>query len=107
MHMHTRGDYQILSKRIIASGLHVDELPVARFSVPNDCADKKGDFTIEVFLVIAIFTLMSCFRLVFERFRDVLVERTSSQAVWYYLSPRTFLNSKKVSVQLESNQVPA
>jgi hypothetical protein len=72
--MHTRRGHQILLKRIIASWLNVDILLVACFFVPEYCTDKKGDRMIEVFLDIAIFTLSSCFRRIFERFREVLVE---------------------------------
>jgi hypothetical protein len=69
-----RGGHQILSKRIIVSWLHVDILLVAWFFIPNYCADKKRDCAIEVFLVIAIFTLTSFFGIIFKRFREVLAE---------------------------------
>jgi hypothetical protein len=73
--VHARGGHQILSKSIIASWLHVDILLVARFFIPNYCANKKRDRATEVYLVIAIFTLTSCFGLIFKRFREVLAEQ--------------------------------
>jgi hypothetical protein len=68
--MGTRRGHQILS----TSQLHVDILQVANVFVPEYCADKEGDPSIEVSLLITIFTLASSFRLIFKRFREVFTK---------------------------------
>jgi hypothetical protein len=74
MRMHTNSGHQILSKRIINSWLHVDVLPVARFFIPEYLTDKEGVCEIELFLLIAIFTLGSILRLILKRFGEVFAD---------------------------------
>jgi hypothetical protein len=68
------------------------------FFGPKYCADKEGDCGIEVFLLNAIFTLASCFRLIFERFREVFTE---------YLEPGGTISIAQDVLELRERLRPA
>ncbi len=72
--MHSWRGHQILLKRVITSQLHVDILLVTRFLIPKYFTYENGDQAIEVFLLIMVFKLPSRFRLVFQRFMEVVSE---------------------------------
>jgi hypothetical protein len=74
------------------------------FSSPS-LAQIKWKVAQYKFSFLSHFTLASSFRLVFKRFREVLLS-TLSQVVQYPL-PRIFLDSKKDSDQLQLSLVPA
>jgi hypothetical protein len=72
--VHSWRGHQILLKRVITSQLHVDILLVTRFLIPKYFTYENGDQAIEVFLLIMVFKLPSRFRLVFQRFMEVVSE---------------------------------